>query len=153
MNEIPITKPGLPAMTAGAIEQVRRLEEASRQHPQVAIATRHVLHAGMYARTICVPAGVLLTGVFIRIPTLLIFSGHATVFIGGETLELAGHHVLPASAGRKQAFVAHADTELTMLFPTRATTVEEAEAEFTDEPHMLFSRNPDAVNHVAITGE
>lgn len=154
MNALPSCRsPAIPPMTTDAVDKVRQMEAVSRQFPQVEIATRHVFHAGMYARTICIPAGVLLTGVFIRIPTLLVFSGHATVFVGSAAIELSGHHVLPASAGRKQAFLAHADTELTMLFPTAATTVEEAESQFTDEPDQLFSRHPGAVNHITITGD
>jgi hypothetical protein len=91
------------------------------------------------------------TGVLITIPTVLIVSGHATLFIGGEDVELKGYAVIPASAGRKQAVYAHADTLFTMLFPTAARTVEEAEREFTDEPERLASRR--APNHVTNTGE
>lgn len=100
------TRPVIPAMSATAIRAVRALEERLLALPQVPIETRHVLHAGMYARTICVPAGVMLTGVLIRIPTLLIVSGHATVFIGEEDVELSGYAVIPASAGREQAIYA-----------------------------------------------
>ena len=145
------TRPVIPAMSAKAIRAVRALEARVLALPQVQIETRHVLHAGMYARTICVPAGVLVTGAHIKIPTLLIVSGHATVLIGGEDVELTGYAVIPASAGRKQAVYAHADTLLTMLFPTGARTVEEAEQEFTDEPDRLRSRH--APNHVTTTGE
>ena len=151
MRELMATRPVIPAMSAQAIRAVRALEERVLALPQVPIETRHVLHAGMYARTICVPAGVLVTGVLIRIPTLLIVSGHATVFIGGEDVELTGYAVIPASAGRKQVIYAHRDTLLTMLFPTAARTVEEAEEEFTDEPERLGSRR--APNHVTATGE
>lgn len=143
----------IPAMTAQAIAKVRELEAITRDLPQVEIATEHVLHGGMYARTICIPAGVVLTGVFIRVPTLLMFDGHATVNAGDEAVTLAGHHVLAASAHRRQAFLAHADTRLTMVFATRAKTVAEAEDEFTDETHLLFSRRPGAVNRTNITGE
>ncbi|MDP1465701.1 hypothetical protein, partial [Klebsiella pneumoniae] len=73
-------------------------------------------------------------------PTLLIVSGHVTVFIGGETLELKGYHIVPGQAGRKQVFVAHADTDLTMTFATQAKTVEDAESEFTNQPTALMSR-------------
>lgn len=143
----------IPAMTAQAIDKVRELEALTRELPQVEIATDHVLHGGMYARTITIPAGVLLTGVFIRVPTLLVFDGNATVNAGDEPVTLAGYHVLAASAHRRQAFVAHADTRLTMVFATQATSVAEAEAEFTDEAHLLFSRKPGAVNRINITGE
>ncbi len=140
-------------MTAQAIDKVRELEAITRELPQVEIATDHVLHGGMYARTICIPAGVLLTGVFIRVPTVLVFEGNATVNAGDEPVTLVGYHVLAASAHRRQAFVAHADTRLTMVFATQAKSVAEAEAEFTDEAHLLFSRKPGAVNRINITGE
>ena len=143
----------IPAMTTQAIDKVRELEAITRDLPQVEIATDHVLHGGMYARTICIPAGVLLTGVFIRVPTVLVFEGNATVNAGDEPVTLVGYHVLAASAHRRQAFVAHADTRLTMVFATQAKSVAEAEAEFTDEAHLLFSRKPGAVNRINITGE
>jgi hypothetical protein len=143
----------IPAMTAQAIDKVRQLEAITRELPQVEIATDHVLHGGMYARTICIPAGVVLTGVFIRVPTLLVFEGNATVNAGDEPVTLVGYHVLAASAHRRQAFLAHEDTRLTMVFSTQAKTVAEAEDEFTDEAHLLFSRKPGAVNRINITGE
>lgn len=143
----------IPAMSIEAIDKVRELEAITRELPQVEIATDHVLHGGMYARTICIPAGVVLTGVFIRVPTLLVFDGHATVNSGEDPVTLTGYHVLAASAHRRQAFLAHGDTTLTMVFATQAKTVAEAEDEFTDEAHLLFSRKPGAVNRINITGE
>lgn len=143
----------ISAMAPSAIVAVRELEALTREMPQVAIATEHVLHGGMYARTICIPAGVVLTGVFIRVPTLLVFDGNATVNTGEGAVTLVGHHVLAASAHRKQVFLAHADTVLTMVFATQAKTVAAAEDEFTDEAHLLMSRTPGAVNQVTITGE
>lgn len=148
---IDATRPRFPAMSDEAVGKVRELEERALTAPQVEVETWHVLHAGMYARTIRIPAGVVLTGALIKRATLLVFHGHASVFIGDGEIELAGHHVIPASAGRKQAFIAHAVTDLTMLFPTTAATVEEAEAEFTDEADRLLSRH--GVNHITITGE
>lgn len=127
-------------MDAGDVAKVGRLQSCLRDMDQVPITTFHHFHAGMYARTIRIPKGVVITGALIRIPTILIVSGHATVFIGGDSIELHGYHVIPGSAGRKQAFLAHEDTDLTMLFPTEARTVEEAEAQFTDETELLMSR-------------
>lgn len=140
MNGVLPAAAGLPAMSQHDVARVGQLQDYMLQLPQVAIETSHHLHAGLYARTIRIPAGVVITGALIKIPTLLILSGHATVFIGGESVELAGYHVLPGQAGRKQVFAAHADTDLTMLFATTATTVEQAEAEFTDEADSLASR-------------
>ncbi|AZY53032.1 hypothetical protein [Bordetella avium] len=142
----------LPAMSVEAIERVRRLEGALAKLPQVEIPTAHLFHAGVYARTIRIPAGVVLTGALIKVSTVLIFSGHATVFIGGKAVELYGYHVIPGSAGRKQAFVAHADTDLTMLFPSEARSVAEAEAQFTDEADLLLSHQQGA-GTITFTGE
>jgi len=61
--------------------------------------------------------------------------------------------VLPAEAGRKQAFLALADTDLTMLFATDARDTATAEGQFTTEPERLMSRAPDAINIVTITGD
>lgn len=153
MSSLVAAESRIPAMSIEAIDKVRDLEAITRDLPQVEIPTDHVLHGGMYARTIRIPAGVVLTGVFIRVPTLLVFDGNATVNAGDDAVTMVGHHVLAASAHRRQAFLAHDDTTLTMVFATQAKTVAEAEDEFTDEAHLLFSRKPGAVNRINITGE
>jgi hypothetical protein len=145
--------PAIRSMSPAQVGDVRRLESAVRELPQVEIDTQHVIHAGAYSRTIRIPAGVILTGAEIKRSTLLVFNGRALVTMGDETVELSGYHVLPAAAGRKQAFLALADTDLTMVFATGAGSVEEAESEFTDEPHLLMSRKPGARNYINITGE
>lgn len=144
MTALATTSPSLPAMTAQAVDMVRRLEDELIDMPQVDISTAHVIHGGMYARTIVIPAGVVLTGALIKLDTVVIVNGDCTVFVGGDQPQrLAGYHVLPGGAGRKQAFLAHADTHVTMVFPSTAQTVEQAENEFTDEAHKLLSRrNP-----------
>ena len=130
----------LPVMGQEEIDAVRRLESAALRLPQTHIPTDHVFHAGMYARTIKIPAGVVLTGAQIKIPTILIISGDALVYGENGATRYAGYHVALGGAGRKQAFYALRDTYLTMLFPTDATTADEAERQFTDEYELLFSR-------------
>lgn len=128
------------SMQAATINNVRNLERAAGEMPQVPIETHNMFHAGMYARTVMVPAGVVITGALIKIPTILIVSGHAIMYGDDGPVELTGYRVFSASANRKQAFLAVTDTHLTMLFPTEATNAEEAEAEFTDECDLLASR-------------
>lgn len=135
------TRQQLPGMTAQVVDQVRDFEAVVRQCPQINVNTDHVLHAGMYARTLRLPAGVVLIGVVIKIPTTVIVHGDCSVFTGTETLHLAGYHVIAASAGRKQIFTTQSPTTITMIFPSAAQTVEQAESEFTDEAHLLMSRN------------
>ena len=148
----PATRSAIAPMTPEAIDKVRQLETCTAELEQVEIPTDHVLHGGMYARTIKIPAGVLLTGAHIKRATMLVISGHVTVFVGAGTIEINGYQVLPASAGRKQAFLAHADTFVTMLFPSEAASIEAAENEFTDEADRLLSRLQ-ACESITITGE
>lgn len=140
MRSLAVLSNTIPAMSLDAVAQVRRLETAARQLPQVHVDTEHLFHAGMYARTVMVPAGTMLTGALIKIATLLIVSGHAFMHTDGEPVEVKGYATFAASAGRKQAFVAITDTFLTMVFPTTAVLVSDAESEFTDEVDLLFSR-------------
>lgn len=141
-------------MNPDAIERVSVLERRMLEHPQAEIETLHVLHAGMYARTIAIPAGTVLTGALVKVPTMLVVAGNVRVSRGEEeALHIVGVSVVPASAGRKTAFLAYEDTVVTMLFPTEATTVAAAEAEFTDDHERLMSRNDPERNTIIITGE
>ena len=143
----------VPAMNLDAVAGVRDLERHLLALPQTPIETRHLLHSGMYARTILIPAGTALTSALIRVATVLVIAGDTLVTLGEESVRLTGYHVLPAAAGRKTAFATIADTRVTMIFPTTARTVEEAEAEFTEEADGLCSRRDPTSNHVVITGE
>lgn len=130
----------IPSMTQEQISKVSRLEDEMRSMPQVDIPISHQIHGGVYSRTAYIPAGVMFTGTLIKIPTTIVICGDLTVYIGDQTERLTGYHVLAADAGRKQAFVSHSDSFITMLFPTDAETAEEAESEFTDEVDELQSR-------------
>lgn len=146
-------KPIIGAMSPAAIDKVRLLEGARAALPQVPIRTHHLLHAGMYARTVYVPAGLLITGTQIKLATVLIVSGDVLIYVGGDKpLHATGYNVFPARANRKQAFVAQSDMVLTMIFPTEARTVEEAERAFTDE-HDLLASHRDGLNEIVVTGE
>jgi hypothetical protein len=147
-----VQSPRLPAMSDPAIAVARALEERVRGMEQVPISTHHQIHGLMYTRTICLPKGAVLVGVLIKVPTTLIVSGDASVFIGDDEIRVTGFAVIPGSAGRKQAFIAHQDTYLSMSFQTTATTVEEAESQFTDEADSLFSRQS-TTDVTIITGE
>ena len=105
MSALATTGRSLPATSPTAMERVKALEAQVQALPQVQIPTDHVIHAGLYARTIRIPVDVILTGAEISCATLLIVSGHVAVTVGDDTQELIGYHVLPAEAGRKQAFL------------------------------------------------
>ena len=90
MNDLVVHKAAIPAMTDDAIAKVYALEEELAQLPQEVFENHHVLHGGMYARTVLLKAGVTATGALIQVPTVLIVCGHATVYIDGEPHDLQG---------------------------------------------------------------
>lgn len=120
--------------------------------PQVSLLTEHILHGGMYCRTVRLKANTVITGALIKVPTILVVCGHAKVLTGEGWTEIHGYNVFAASAPRKQVFVALGDVVITAVFPTKATTVEQAEQEFTDEAELLQSRTI-GDNIVTVTGE
>src|SRR6185312_1838312 len=137
-------------------ELVERLTEAQNAFlklPQADIFTQHLLHGGMYARTITMPPNLALIGAHIKVPTIVITVGSGKVRLNEGLADIQGYQVLPASANRKQIFVSHdGPLIITAIFPTDAKTVEEAEREFTDEYELLMSNWQD-LNEVVITGE
>lgn len=135
-------------MSTADIAAVCELEAASLKRPQVEIITSHVLHAGVYARSIVIPAGTLLTGAIIKCATLLIIQGEVMIYLDGGGVEFSGYNVLPAAPYRKMAIVAKTDTNMTMLFATGATTIAEAEEAFTDEVDTLISRRVPSSNRI-----
>ena len=153
MSSLTVNEKRITTMGESAVAKVREFESLMRQSPQQEIGTEHVIHGGMYARTVLVPAGVVITGTEIKLATMLILQGDALANTEDGAIELHGYNVIPASAGRKQAFVALTDTWLTMIFPTSAQTVEQAEDEFTDEAHMLLTRRGIGKQTIVITGE
>lgn len=153
MSEIAIFHAVIPEMDESAIEKVRALESSARTLPQAQIETYHVIHGGMYARTIKIPAGVLLTGALIKVATVLIIQGDVIVYVGDKSVHFQGYNVIPASANRKQAFLTNSETFITMVFPSQCDNITEAEKQFTDETDLLISNDANAINTVIKTGE
>lgn len=143
----------IAVMSESAIEKVRLVQNAMLELPQVDLPVHHILHGGLYSRSLVIPAGVAIAGAFIQVPTNLVVSGNVTVYANDQAYEINGYQVLVASAGRKQVFVAHTDTNMTMTFATDAKTVEDAENEFTSESYLLASRRHENLNTTIITGE
>jgi len=142
----------LPPATAQALEKIIALESKVGEMPQKRWQIEHVLHGGMYSRTCRLERGDLIVGAQIKVPTQLVIHGSAYVFAGEKWFAIEGFQVIAASAGRKQVFLAVGDTEITMIFPTQAKTVAEAEAEFTDEASRLQTQCSDGNDLVTITG-
>jgi hypothetical protein len=131
---LPPAIPEIMEKIAVAEARMRRTEHTLQ------VRTVHHFHAGVYARTAYIDANQAFSSVLIKIPTLIVVHGDCVVLAGNEWLELKGYHVIPALAGRKQIYVTFAPTQITMVFASDAMTVEEAEAEFTDEAESLWTR-------------
>jgi hypothetical protein len=138
MQPVP-TESAVPSLMASP-EAVRELELFTLAMPQVEIKTEHLVHGGMYARTIFIPAGTLLTGAMMNVDNICVMSGDISVTTDEGTVRMTGFHIVPASAGFKRAGFAHADTYWTTLMPTDKTDVSEIEDEMTDESDMLQTR-------------
>lgn len=149
MNALTVASPALVAPDTQTLAAMRDLDVAMRAQPQADISIDHLMHGGMYARTAHVAAGTLVSGALLSRATVLVLHGDVTVFTGSESVRLIGFHVLPGSAGRKQLFRTHSETHMTMVLPSDAQSVDEAEHDFTDEPDLLMS----TPGRVTITGE
>ena len=139
MNEV-IERSAFSPVGADGLTRVMTLQSEMLKHQNVPITTEHVLHGGMYARKIVIPAGTLLVGALIKVKTVLVIDGRVTVSNGDDVIELDGNTIVQGGVGRKQVFLAHTDTTVTMVFPTLATTIYDAECEFTDEHENLMTR-------------
>ena len=141
--------PPTPAMLA-QLDEVNRIILAC---PQIELSTEHLFHGGMYARTIRLAPDTKMMGSLIRVATVLIVHGDCSVLIGDERIKLTGYNVIPGCAGRKQLFWTHGPVEMTMLYPTRITAVDEAEEEIFAEADQLLSRKDDSRDTVVVTGQ
>lgn len=149
MNALTVLEPALVEPDSQTLQLLRQLDETMLALPQVEIQIDHLLHAGMYARTAHIAADQIVSGVVLSRATVLVLHGDVSVFTGTEAVRLTGYHVLPGSAGRKQLFRTHAETHMTMILPSDAQSVDEAEHEFTSEPQLLMK----TAGRTTITGE
>lgn len=130
----------LSPMPPKALAEMRRLEAIVATCPQIHLKVSQKLYAGMYYRTLFVPKGCIAFGSLQKIPTLLIASGSFLLTSGSQVYRVDGYRVMEGAPGRKQLVRALEDSVFTMIFPTTARTVEEAEEEFTDEFENLQTR-------------
>ena len=119
----------LPSMAPMEQEIGKGLVMATLSLPEAPIEVEHFLWAGCYVRTILLRKGEIGAGAFIKIPTVVIVSGDCKVVVGDHLEEISGYSVLKGMDGRRQV--------ITMFFASNASTVEEAEKEFTDEWQLL----------------
>ena len=136
----------IEAMSAQDIGIAIEAEDYLLSLEQLDIATYHTLHAGVYTRTIHLAAGCTISGALIRVDTTLIVTGHMRILIGSDIQDYDGVSLITASKNRKQVMTAVGTASITMVFASNASTVQEAEDEFTVESDKLMSRQDGMVN-------
>ena len=140
MSDLSLSSP-LPPSTPSDLQALNRVTSYLLRQKPVDLPVEHFLHAGAYVRTCLVPKGAAIVGALIKVPTVVIVSGHCQVTAGPSIKAIDGYAVLRAEAGRRQCFVALEDTFITMAFASQAKTVAEAEKEFTDEWDLLTTNS------------
>jgi hypothetical protein len=120
---------------------------------QTPLVTEHLIHGGMYARTIRRDFDSVTIGSLINKATILIVNGSCSLLVGDKRMDLTGYNVLAGMPGRKSFSWAHGPVEMTMIFATSARTVEEAENEIFAEAGQLLSRRMGENDKITITGQ
>jgi len=144
----------IPAMTSDQHAIGLQAEDWIKANlPLIHCCTQHTLHDGIYSRTVFIPAGAVVVGVVIKVPTTITMHGKMAFYVGDSVKHIEGYHVVTAEGGRKQIVYAFTDSYVTLAFKTNARTIEEAENQMTDEADRLMSRQPESFNLVTITGE
>lgn len=121
-------------------DSVLALEKQILTLPQVDLNTQHSLAGGVYARTVYIPAGTVVTGATHKKDHISVVIGDITITTDEGPVRITGHHVLPTKAGSKRAVVAHADTVWTTLVRTDLSDIEAIEDELVVESSRLQTR-------------
>jgi hypothetical protein len=148
----PITAALVPPSPA-MLEQLNEINKIILSYPQTELVTEHLIHGGMYARTIRLVPDTKMMGSLILHATTLVIHGDCSILIGDSRVELTGYNVIPGCAGRKSFFWTHGPVEMTMFYATSAETVTEAEDEIFGEADRLISRKDGSRDMVTITGQ
>lgn len=94
--------------------RVFQLEQWTKQLPQVEMTTEHNFCTGVYARTLKIPAGVLLTGAIHNDESFfLIREGHLLVSSGGPAVSVGPGFMTVTKPGEKRVGLAVTDVVVT----------------------------------------
>lgn len=138
MNEVVNgIKPTSPEAITRIGEFIKAVKAACPDESGKASMT-HTFHAGVYARTLFIPKDMIAANEVIKIATILIVDGDCLITDTETTRRIRGHEVLLGAPMRQCIVRTLQDTTFTMIFATKAKTVEEAEAEFAVNPSNLL---------------
>ena len=121
-------------------EKVNELESAMLALPQVDAHTSHALSGKVYARTIRIPAGCVMTGMVHKKDHINIVNGDVTFVNEEGQHRLTGYHVITTPKGAKRVAYAHADTDWTTVLHTDCTELDDIEEDAVENAEALQSR-------------
>jgi len=158
VNDLAVAKTDLqpivfPAPSPKTLNSIMRLQEVMATLPQIDLPTEHLIHGGMYARTIRRDLDSVTIGSLINKATILIVNGSCSMLIGDRRVDLEGYNILDGMPGRKSFSIARGPVEMTLICPTSATTVAEAENEIFAEAGQLVSRRDSCPNTITIVDQ
>lgn len=124
----PLATSAHPPSFPAAHAPIYRLEAELLKQPQVEMPVEHAFVPGLYARTMHIPAGTVLTGAvhreacffLVREGSLLVTSDD------GEAVQLLSGEMLVSAAGTKRAGVALTDVVVTTFHPNPTDETEPA---------------------------
>lgn len=115
---------------------IKNFGDKCLEYPQVDLSVQQYLHAGMYTRSILIPAGTIATGMEVCVDTISVVCGDITVRGEAGIKRYTGYHVLPGCAGKRRIGVAHSDTYWVTVFPTKQSTAEGAYREMIGDEYV-----------------
>lgn len=145
---------GIMPSSPESCAMINRLAVAMREKlVPTKYVTEHMVHGGIYTRTVRFPPKTLIAAARFIAPTTLIIKGTCDIWSDGDVARVEGYTVIKGSAGRKIALVTVTDVEASMMFRTDLTDVAEIQKQFTDE-YMMLAPLENADEHVVlVTGE
>ena len=117
------------------LDKIEAFNELLQQFHQEYLPVQHLVHGGMYARTIRVKAGMYAVGAMLNHDNISVMVGDCTCSTNDGMMRLTGFNVVPASAGVKRVGYFHSDTDWTMIMriPDGMRDVDEIEQYITCE--------------------
>lgn len=123
-------------------DKIFALEDEMRKLPQLEIPVQHHYSNGIYARTIAIPKGALVTGKIHRFRNLNILSkGELSVWIAEDVIErVRAPFITVSPPGTKRVAYAHEDSVWTTILRTDLTDPDEIEQHFIAADEREFSK-------------
>lgn len=120
-------------------DKVALLESEMLKHEQIDIPVRHDFSPGIYARTITIPAGTLLTGRIHKFEQLNILSGGTIEVLTQDGMKkVTAPFIVVSPPGTKRVAYAHTDCTWTTVLATEEKDPDVIEAKFTVATEQEF---------------